>query len=78
LSTTLRLKAAGAKSVYFSYYDHVVDLSGFFGGENYHFNGHWSWIYSHANHASRDFDGSFVKIKNKPVTIMEWMAAQKK
>jgi predicted esterase len=72
-----RLKAAGAP-VHFTFYDHVTDLSGFFGGENYHFNGHWSWIYSHANTAKLDFDGNPVKIKDKPVTIMEWMAAQKK
>ncbi|MDX2072220.1 MAG: hypothetical protein SFV55_27550 [Haliscomenobacter sp.] len=73
-----RLKAAGAKNVHFTFYDHVVDLSGFYGGENYYFNGHWSWIYSHSNHAKLDYDGYPVKIKNKPVTIMEWMAAQKK
>ena len=73
-----RLKAAGAKNVHFSFYDHVVDLSGFYGGENYHFNGHWSWIYSHSNDAKLDYDGAPVKIKGRPVTIMEWMAAQKK
>lgn len=73
-----RLKAAGAKNVHFSYYDHVIDLSGFFGGENYHFPGHWSWVYSHVNHAKTDFDGSPVKLNGKPVTIMEWMAAQSK
>lgn len=73
-----RLKAAGAKNVYFSYYDHVTDLSGFFGGENYYYTGHWSWIYSHVNHAKVDFDGSPVKLNGRPVTIMEWMAAQSK
>lgn len=73
-----RLKAAGAKNVHFSYYDHVTDLSGFFGGENYYYTGHWSWIYSHVNHAKTDFDGSSVKLNGKPVTIMEWMAAQSK
>ena len=73
-----RLKAAGAKNVYFTYYDHVTDLSGFFGGENYYYTGHWSWIYSHVNHAKVDFDGSPVKLNGRPVTIMEWMAAQSK
>eukprot|EP01035_Chromulina_nebulosa_P032090 gene32090-42828_t len=73
-----RLKTAGAKNVYFTYYDHVTDLSGFFGGENYYYAGHWSWIYSHVNHAKVDFDGSPVKLNNRPVTIMEWMAAQSK
>ncbi|MBL7816845.1 MAG: prolyl oligopeptidase family serine peptidase [Saprospiraceae bacterium] len=73
-----RLKKAGAKNVYFSYYDHVTDLSGFYGGDNYYFNGHWSWIYSHANHAKLDYDGKPVKLNGRPVTVMEWMAAQAK
>lgn len=71
-----RLIEAGAKDVHFSYYDHVVDLSGFFGGDDYHFNGHWSWIYSHSNHASLDFEDQPVMLDGRPVTIMEWMAAQ--
>jgi len=71
-----RLKAAGTP-VYFSYYDHVVDLNGIYGGKNYYFPGHWSWIYSHVNDADFDFDGSKVYIKKQPVTIMEWMAAQR-
>ena len=73
-----RLKAAGAKNVHFTFYDHVVDLSGFYGGENYYFNGHWSWIYSHTNHAKLDFDGTPVKLNGRPVTIMEWLAGQSK
>jgi len=72
-----RLMKAGAKNVHFSYYDHVMDLSGYFGGENYYYNGHWSWIYSHINHAKLDYDGSLVRLNGRPVTIMEWMAAQK-
>ena len=71
-----RLIAAGAKNVHFSYYDHVVDITGFFGGENYHYNGHLSWIYSHANKCTTDFDGNPVTMDGKPVTIMEWMAAK--
>ena len=71
-----RLMEAGAENVHFSYYDHVVDITGFFGGENYHYSGHWSWIYSHANLCKNDFDGRSVKIEGKPVTIMEWLAAQ--
>lgn len=73
-----RLKAAGAKNVVFSLYDHVTDITGFFGGENFRYNGHWSWIYSHANTARTDFDGSPVLLSGRPVSIMEWMAAQKK
>ncbi|MEX1121042.1 MAG: prolyl oligopeptidase family serine peptidase, partial [Balneolales bacterium] len=71
-----RLMEAGAPNVHFSYYDHVVDITGLFGGDGYHYSGHWSWIYSHANVARRDYDGSLVMVDGKPVTIMEWMAAQ--
>ncbi len=73
-----RLKKAGAKKVHFSFFDHVIDLTGMFGGENYYFNGHWSWIYSHDNQVFKDFDGSYVKLNGKPVSLMEWMAAQVK
>jgi poly(3-hydroxybutyrate) depolymerase len=73
-----RLKKAGAKNTHFSYYDHVTDITGFYGGDNYHYNGHWSWIYSHSNMARTDLDGSPVLLDGRPVTIMEWMAAQRK
>jgi predicted peptidase len=73
-----RLKKARAKNVHFSYYDHVTDLTGMYGGENFHFNGHWSWVYSHANQSHTEFDGSDVLLNGKPTTLMEWMAAQKK
>jgi predicted peptidase len=78
IPTYKRLKAAGAKNVYCSYYDHVTDITGMYGGKDYHHPGHWSWIYSHANLARKDMDGSLVKIKDRPVTIMEWMAAQRR
>lgn len=73
-----RLKAAGAKNVYFTFYDHVTDITGFYGGENFRYNAHWSWIYSHANLARTDLDGSAVMLNGRSVTIMEWMAAQRK
>jgi poly(3-hydroxybutyrate) depolymerase len=73
-----RLIAAGAEDTHLSFYDHVVDLTGFYGGADYHYNGHWSWIYSHANAANFDFDGSLVRINGMPVTLMEWMAQQSK
>ena len=71
-----RLLAAGAKSVHFSLYERVVDIRGFFGGDDYWYNGHFSWIYCHANHCRFDYDGSPVKIEGRPVSIMEWLAAQ--
>lgn len=72
-----RLMAAGANNVHFTFYDHVTDITGFYGGEDYHYNGHWSWIYSHANLARTDLDGFPVMLDGRPVTIMEWVAAQR-
>ncbi len=73
-----RLIAAGAKNVHYTQYDHVYDVTGFFGGKGYQYPGHWSWVYLHKNLPREDFDSSAVKINGKPVSIMEWMAAQKK
>jgi predicted esterase len=71
-----RLKAAGAGDVHLSYYEHVVDITGLVGGSDYHYNGHWSWIYLHANQCRLDFDGRPVTVGGRPVTVMEWLAAQ--
>lgn len=65
-----RLIKAGAKDVHLSLYEHVVDLYGMYGGENFWYNGHLSWIYSHANHAAKEIDGNYM-------TIMEWMSTKK-
>ncbi len=73
-----RLKAAGAKNLHFSFYDHVVDITNLYGGNDFHYSGHWSWIYSHANQATRDFDGNPVLLDGRAVTVMQWLAAQKK
>ena len=73
-----RLMAAGAKNVHFSYYDHVTDITGQYGGKDFRYNGHWSWIYSHANTATLDFDGKPVTVDGMPVTVMQWLAAQKR
>jgi len=73
-----RLKAAGAGNVHLSYYDHVVDITGFFGGDDYRYNGHWSWIYLHANQCRLDRDGGPVRLAGRPVSVMEWLSAQSK
>lgn len=72
-----RLKAHGAKNTHLSLYDHVVDISGRFGGLERHYPGHWSWIYSHVNHCRLDFDGSPVKYGGKEVSLMSWLASQR-
>ncbi|HMQ63766.1 MAG TPA: prolyl oligopeptidase family serine peptidase [Flavilitoribacter sp.] len=73
-----RLKAAGATNLHFSFFDHVIDLTGFYGGKDYHYNGHWSWIYCHANQCRMDIGGFPVMVDGRPVTIMEWLAAQRR
>ncbi|MFL0163365.1 prolyl oligopeptidase family serine peptidase [Aquirufa salirivi] len=73
-----RLQAAGAENVHFTYYDHVHDITNFYGGKGFQYNGHWSWVYLHENLPRTDLDGSLVKVNGKPVSIMEWLAAQKK
>ncbi|WP_419211605.1 prolyl oligopeptidase family serine peptidase [Maribacter sp. X9] len=73
-----RLIAVGAPNTHLSYYDHVIDLTGVYGGDAYYFPGHWSWIYSHANDADFDFNGEPVLKNGRPITIMEWLSNQKK
>jgi len=73
-----RLMDAKAPNVHFSYYDHVIDLTGVYGGPDYYFPGHWSWIYSHANDANFDYDNEPVILNGNKASIMEWLAAQKK
>lgn len=66
-----RLLKAGAKDVHLSLYEHVVDLYGFYGGNDYRYHGHLSWIYSHSNHAAKVIDGKYT-------TVMEWMSGKRK
>jgi len=73
-----RLMKAGAKNVHFSFFDHVVDITNQFGGDNFHYYGHFSWIYSHANKCQLDYDGRPVKVNGQPITLMGWLANQKK
>jgi predicted esterase len=70
--TYTRLLAAGAKNMYLSLYDNVVDTSGLYkkaDGTPYEYNGHWSWIYVFNNKPTQTING-------KSVTIMEWLSNQ--
>lgn len=71
-----KLKAAGAKNVYLSMFDHVIDITNQHGGSDFHYPGHFSWIYSHANKCQTDYDGQAVRVDGQPVTLMGWMARQ--
>lgn len=73
-----RLRAAGAENTHLSLYEHVVDITGFFGGDDFRYPGHWSWIYCHANECRRGADGKPVMLGGQPTTIMAWLAAQRK
>lgn len=78
LPTYQKLIKAGAKNVHLSFFEHVVDITNQFGGEAYHYNGHFSWIYSHTNKCQLDYDGKPVRIDGQPVTLMAWLAQQKR
>ncbi|PHI19219.1 glucan-binding protein [Lewinellaceae bacterium SD302] len=73
-----RLMATGATNQHLSLFEHVVDLSGFYGGDAFHYNGHFSWVYSHTNQCFLDYDGQPVRIAGQPVSLMEWLAAQRR
>ena len=73
-----RLRELGGQRIHFSYYDHVIDLTGLFGGDTFHYPGHFSWIYSHTNHCRLDDDGEPVRVNGQPVTLMAWLAAQRR
>jgi predicted peptidase len=71
VATYARLQEAGAKDVYFSFFEDVHDTTGHNQnnkGEPYQYNGHWSWIYTLNNEC----------VKEDGTTIMQWMAAQSK
>ena len=76
IPTYQKLIAGGAKNVHFSYFDHVTDITNQFGGDDFHYMGHFSWIYSHANKCQIDYDGEPVKVDGQPVTLMGWLARQ--
>lgn len=71
IPTYEKLLEAGAKDVHLSLYDHVIDLYGSYGGEDYHYNGHFSWVYSHRNHCRKVIEG-------EEITLMEWLSSKRR
>ncbi len=69
--TISRLKDAGASNLHVCSPEHVVDTSNTYNilnnGEQYQYNGHWSWIYFYNNEADCD-DGD--------ASVFEWIAEQ--
>lgn len=79
--TWKRLVAAGNTNAHFTFWDKVTDTTGLYHAEDgspFEYMGHWSWIPMLNNECTLDYDGTPVTIDGKPVTILEWMALQKK
>ena len=74
LGTYDRLVKLGARNVWLSYPQRVVDTSGKYNspdGSPYEYPGHWSWVYLHNNELNTVIDG-------KQVSFLEWLAAQRR
>lgn len=81
LATYKRLMAAGAANVHFTFWDRIEDTTGLApeaDGSPYQYSGHWAWIPMLNNQCRLDFDGQPVTINGKPVSLLEWLAAQKR
>lgn len=81
LPTYKRLIAAGAQNVHFTFWDKIEDIhEGFCDAEGkpYEYIGHFAWIPMLNDDCRVDFDGSPVKIGDREVSLLEWLACQKK
>lgn len=79
--TYKRLIEAGNTNVHFTFWEKVTDATGLYQSEDgtpFEYIGHWSWIPMLNNACSLDYDQKPVTIDGKPVTILEWLSAQKK
>ena len=80
MPTYKRLIAAGGKNIHFTFWDHIVDMTGKYfkeDGTPYTYIGHWAWIPMLNDQCMTDFDGSPVLWEGRPVSIIEWIAAQR-
>ena len=81
LPTYDRLMKAGAKNVHFTYWDKIMDLHMGFKDENgnpYEYMGHFAWIPMLNDDCKVDFDKKPVVVDGREVTLMDWLALQKK
>lgn len=79
--TWKRLVAAGNTDAHLTLWDKVTDSTGLYQAEDgspFEYMGHWSWIPMLNNECRLDYDGTPVTIDGRPVTILEWLAAQQK
>lgn len=81
LPTYQRMMKAGAENCHMTYWDRIVDVhTGFKDekGEPYEYMGHFAWIPVFNDDCRMDFDGKPVTVGGKEVSLMEWLAAQKR
>lgn len=81
IPTYKRLKEAGNTNAHLTLWDKVTDTTGLYQAEDgtpFEYMGHWSWIPMLNNACRLDYDKTPVTIDGRPVTILEWLAAQKK
>lgn len=81
IPTYERLLRAGATNVHFSLFDRVIDIRGAFteeGEEPFEYHGHFSWVYALNDDCRLDYDGQPVKVDGREVSLMDWLALQRK
>lgn len=81
LPTYKRIIAAGAENCHFTFWDRITDLHGTFTdekGEPWEYMGHFAWIPVFNDDCRLDYDGKPVTLDGREVTLMDWLAAQKK
>ena len=79
--TYQRLMAAGAKNVHFTYWDKIIDVhEGFVDpeGKPYEYMGHFAWIPMLNDDCRVDFDGKPVVWDGREVSLLDWLAGQRK
>ena len=80
-ATYKRLIAAGAENVHFTFWDKIVDIhEGFLDadGKPFEYIGHFAWIPMLNDDCKADYDGQAVTWEGREVSLLEWLAKQRK
>ena len=81
VATHRRLMAAGAGNCHFTFWDNIVDRHGQIRdaeGEPYEYIGHFAWVPVLNDDCRLDRNGQPVLLNGQPVTLLEWLAGQKR
>lgn len=79
--TYKRLVAAGSTNVHFTFWDNIKDLHEGFkdaDGNPFEYIGHFAWIPMLNDDCRLDYDQKPVTVNGKAVSLLEWLALQKK